>query len=144
MTRDNASVKSEIIFSSPIVLYSWDIVSDALVKQGIVQKQQETYFISDFNKLLALDTGSRNGLRSACPELYGKIAITSTDPNKSNSGMMFAGLMANVLNGDVVDESTVVPLLPTLRGFSPSWDTWRTRPGCSSSSTCAPASVRIP
>ena len=27
MTRDNASVKSDIIFSSPIVLYSWNIVS---------------------------------------------------------------------------------------------------------------------
>jgi hypothetical protein len=117
MTRDNASVKSEIIFSSPIVLYSWDIVSDALVKQGIVQKQQDTYLISDFHKLLVLDTGNRKWSEIGLPELYGKVAITSTDPTKSNSGMMFAGLVANVLNGDVVDEASVTPLLPTVRSL---------------------------
>jgi hypothetical protein len=117
MTRDNASVKSEIIFSSPIVLYSWDIVCDALMKQGLVQKEQDSYFVSDFRKLLALDTANTKWSEIGLPQLYGRISITSTDPNKSNSGMMFAGLMANVLNGDVVDATSVTPLLPTLRGF---------------------------
>ena len=115
MTRDNPTIKSEIIFSSPIVLYSWDIVTDALIKQGIVQKEQETYFISDFRKLLELDTGSKKWSEIGLPELYGKITVTSTDPNKSNSGMMFAGLIANVLNGDVVDQTTAAPLLPMIR-----------------------------
>lgn len=117
MTRDNASVKSDIIFSSPIVLYSWNIVSDALVKQGIVQKQNATYFISDFSKLLTLDVQNKKWSDIGLTELYGRIAITTTDPNKSNSGMMFSGLMADVLNGDVVDSATVNPLLPTIRAF---------------------------
>lgn len=117
MTRDNASVKSEIIFSSPIVLYSWDIVSDALATQGIVTKEKDTYFISDFKKLLTMDTGNTKWAEIGLPELYGRITITSTDPNKSNSGMLFAGLMANVLNGDVVDEAALTPLLPRVRGF---------------------------
>ena len=115
MTRDNPSVKSEIIFSSPIVLYSWDIVTDALMKLGIVQKQQETYFISDFHKLLDLDISGRKWSEIGLSELYGKVTVISTDPNKSNSGMMFAGLIANVLNGDVVDEKSSAPLLPTIR-----------------------------
>jgi hypothetical protein len=117
LTRDNASVKSEIIFNSPIVLYSWDIVSDALVKQGIVQEQQGAFFVTDFNKLLALVTGNRKWSEIGLTDLYGRIAVTSTDPNKSNSGMMFSGLVANVLNGDVADETSVTPMLPTLRAF---------------------------
>jgi hypothetical protein len=117
LQRDNPSVKSEIIFSSPIVLYSWDIVSDALVKQGIVEKQGDTFFVSGFAKLLALDTANKSWSDIGLTELYGRIAITTTDPNKSNSGMMFSGLMADVLNGDVVDETTVKPLLPIIRGF---------------------------
>ena len=117
MTRDNAAVKSEIIFSSPIVLYSWDIVCDALVKQGIVQQQQGSWFVTDFHKLLVLVTGNRKWSEIGLPDLYGRIAVTSTDPNKSNSGMMFSGLVANVLNGDVADETSVTPLLPTLRAF---------------------------
>jgi hypothetical protein len=117
ITRDNASVKSDIIFSSPIVLYSWDIVGDALIKQGIVQKQGDSYFVGDFRKLLALESGGKKWADIGLSELYGKTSITPTDPNKSNSGMMFSGLMANVLNGDVVDEKSVQPLLPGMRAF---------------------------
>ena len=40
-------------------------------------------------------------------ELYGKILILSTDPTKSNSGIMFAGLLANILNGDTLEESSL-------------------------------------
>ena len=44
---------------------------------------------------------------------YGKISIRCTDPTRSNSGNMFAGLVANTLNnGDVVDESSVEAILP--------------------------------
>jgi hypothetical protein len=40
--------------------------------------------------------------------LFGKMRLQSTDPAKSNSGFMFAGLAANVLAGDVVDQTTLV------------------------------------
>jgi len=45
--------QEKIIFSSPIVLYSWDIVADALVRQGIAQKQdtiEETLKIQEEGK----------------------------------------------------------------------------------------------
>jgi hypothetical protein len=35
-------------------------------------------------------------------DLYGRGRVVSTDPNKSNSGFMFAGLAASLLSGDVV------------------------------------------
>ena len=42
----------ENIFNSPIVLYTYDIVADALMEQGIVEKKSETYYIVDFPKLV--------------------------------------------------------------------------------------------
>ena len=34
--------------------------------------------------------------------LFGRARIVSTDPNRSNSGFMFAGLAASLLSGDVI------------------------------------------
>ena len=34
--------------------------------------------------------------------LFGRARVVSTDPNKSNSGFMFAGLTASLLSGDVI------------------------------------------
>jgi hypothetical protein len=39
----------------------------------------------------------------------------STDPARSNSGSMFAGLAAAILHGEVVDERTVDQVLPQLQ-----------------------------
>jgi hypothetical protein len=50
--------------------------------------------------------------------LYGDVTVRSTDPTKSNSGNMFAGLVANMLNeGQVVSQDTVRDVLPDLRTF---------------------------
>lgn len=117
LSRDNASVKSEIIFNSPIVLYSWDLIVDALAKRGIAAKQGEAWYATDFAKLLGDDIGGAKWSDIGIADLYGKLTITSTDPNKSNSGMMFAGLIANVLQGDVVDAATVQRQLPSVRAI---------------------------
>ena len=117
IARDNASVKSQIVFSSPIVLYSWDIVCDALVKAGIAQQQGNTYFVTDFPRLIQLISENKTWKDIGLADLYGKITVTSTDPNKSNSGMVFAGLLASVMNGDVVTDQTVTPYLPKVAAF---------------------------
>ena len=41
------------------------------------------------------------------PDLFGRARVVSTDPSKSNSGFMFAGLAANLLSGDVVTLETL-------------------------------------
>jgi hypothetical protein len=50
---------------------------------------------------------------------YGKITINTTDPAFSNSGAMFAGLLANVLvgEGSIADETNIEPHLPALKTF---------------------------
>jgi hypothetical protein len=111
-------LESELLFNSPIVLYSWANVTDALVKQNIVSKSQNTYYVSDFPKLISLVNKGATWASIGLPDLYGKVAIYSTDPTQSNSGNMFAGLLANVVNGSsVVNEATLPGVLPTVKKF---------------------------
>jgi|JI9StandDraft_1071089.scaffolds.fasta_scaffold02758_7 hypothetical protein len=100
-------IKSEIILNSPIVFYSWDSVTDALIKEEIVVKKENSYYISDFKKLINIISIGKKWSDIGLKELYGKILILSTDPTKSNSGIMFAGLLANILNGDTLEESSL-------------------------------------
>ena len=109
---------AEIILNSPIILYSWATVTDALVKQGIVQKVADTYYIVDFPRLIALINEGKSWKDLGLPQLYGRVTIYSTDPTRSNSGNMFAGLLANVLNnGQVVDDAALGKLMPTIKRF---------------------------
>ena len=110
-------VKSEIIFNSPIVLYSWDLVTEALMQQGIVEHIDNIYYIVKFPELIDLVVQGESWKDLGLDALYGKVAITSTDPTKSNSGNMFAGLLANILypGSDVVDQHSVEDVLPTIK-----------------------------
>lgn len=109
--------KDEIIFNSPIVLYSWDIVTEALIKEGIVEKQENSYYIIDFPKLINLVQTDAKWSDIGLTDLYGRITIISTDPSKSNSGNMFSGLLANILLGDVASDDTIEGILPEVKSF---------------------------
>jgi hypothetical protein len=51
-------------------------------------------------------------------KLYGRVAIHTSDPNASNSGYLFAGLLSVVLDGGVAPDTTAVdPLLPRIPPF---------------------------
>jgi hypothetical protein len=109
-------IKSELIFNSPIVLYSWEIVVNALINQGIVSKEKESYFVVDMPKMLQFIKEGKKWSEIGLPELYGKVSISTTDPTKSNSGNMYAGLIANILNGDVVNsDAELEKVLPVIK-----------------------------
>lgn len=123
---NNRLVKSENIFNSPIVLYSWDTVvgseesgkETGLIKAGIVKNINGTYYIVDMPRLIQTVIDGKSWADVGINELYGKVKIICTNPTRSNSGNMFAGLLANLLNGgDIVDETTVLPLLPKIKEF---------------------------
>lgn len=117
-TKGQRLVKSENIFNSPIVIYSWDTVTDGLVKSGIAKKVDQTYYLVDFPKLINMIIQGKKWSDIGITDLYGKITIVSTDPTKSNSGNQFAGLLANILNnGEVVDDNTVNSVMPKLKNF---------------------------
>jgi len=117
-SQHNRLVKAEIIFNSPIAIYSWDFVADALIKEGIVSQKDNTYYIVDMVKLTDLIM-DHTQWKDIGVDLYGRISIQTTDPIKSNSGNMFYGLLANILNGGnvVSTEQELAAVLPKLKNI---------------------------
>ncbi len=111
-------LKAEVIFNSPIVLYSWEEVVGALSAKGFVVHSPDGYYTADLSQLItAIESGTK-WADVGLPQLYGRMTIYSTDPTRSNSGNMFAGLLANIYNqGEVTDENALPGVLPKLQGF---------------------------
>jgi hypothetical protein len=115
--RGGVVKKDEIIFNSPIVIYTGWKITEALINEGLVEKRDEGYYIVKFPELLQM-IGDEKEWRDIGLPFYGSVVVRCTDPTKSNSGNMFAGLVANMLNGGrVVNDTTIKPLLPQLVKF---------------------------
>ncbi len=104
----------QIVFDSPIVIYTGWNIADALTKKGIVEKRPEGYFIVKFPELLTM-IDQQKTWKDLGLDFFGKISIRCTDPTESNSGNMFAGLVANTFAGDVVDEQSLDSVLPKVQ-----------------------------
>lgn len=92
-------LQNEIVFNTPIVLYSRKIVVDSLINEGIVEVREGVHYI-DMQKLAGLMAEEKTWADIGLNSLYGPILVDTTDPNQSNSGNMFLGLLANALNGN--------------------------------------------
>lgn len=112
-------VQSEILLNTPIVLYTHKMVLDAFGSQGLITKDGDVNYI-DMAKLVELIQNDMAWADIGVPELYGTVSVDTTDPARSNSGNMFAALLADVLNGgqtltpEKVDE--ILPQLQTIFG----------------------------
>lgn len=107
--------KDEIIFNTPIVLYTYKPVQEAMMKQGMVTEQNGSYYI-DMEKLVVCIEEGKTWSDIGLNQLHGSVVVSTTDPTKSNSGNMFAGLLANVLSGgEVVDSDTIDEVIPRLQ-----------------------------
>jgi hypothetical protein len=117
-TQGPRLLRSELVFNSPIVLYSWDIVVKALAKQGIIKEEDSVAYLTDMDRLIHWELTGQAWSGIGLPDLYGKVTVTTTDPTKSNSGNLYAGLMANFLSPDGVNEpdslARILPLLQKL------------------------------
>jgi hypothetical protein len=118
--------RDQVIFNSPIVLYSWDRVAEGLVKSGYAEPAGGPRYWVDLLKLIKAVIAGESWAALGASDLFGRARVVSTDPNKSNSGFMFAGLTASLLGGDVVTldrldkiDTDVVALFRRM-GFKPS------------------------
>ncbi|MDR0585904.1 MAG: hypothetical protein LBG26_01560 [Treponema sp.] len=103
----SAYKRAEVVFNSPIVLYTRKSVAEAFKSQGWIHTEEETEYV-DLVKLIDAILAGTKWSDVGLDELYGTIFVISTDPLKSNSGNMFAGLVANMLNGgDVATEESL-------------------------------------
>ncbi len=114
LARKNAKVlRDQVIFNSPIVIYSWTPFAEGLVRAGIATRDHAHYYV-DARALIDAALARKAWKELGQPDLYGTVRLISTDPNKSNSGFMFAGLAANLLAGDVATEANLSQVLPQL------------------------------
>ncbi len=99
--------RDEIVFNTPLVIYSWSPVVDALMRIGYVENQDGVFHLVKMRELIADIVQGKTWKGYGVNNLFGRVLISSTDPTKSNSGFSFAGLMANLLAGDVASPETL-------------------------------------
>ena len=105
-----------LTLNTPIVIYSWGSVVDALTNEGIVTNVDGVYYISDMNKLMSyiLEGKKWNDIGV---NVYGKINIASTDPVTSSPGATYYGLLLSVLSEGLVTDQNINDNLPKLKQF---------------------------
>ena len=115
---DRYNVKGgSLTLNTPIVIYSWQKVVDALIKEGIVTEKDGVYYISDMNKLMQYILDGKKWSDIGLSELYGKINIASTDPVTSSPGATYYGLLLSTLSEGQVTDENVTENLPKLKQF---------------------------
>ncbi len=107
-----------LTLNTPIVIYSWGKVVDALMKEGIVTKGEDgVYYITDMNKLMNYILQEKEWSSIGLPELYGSINITSADPVTSSPGATYYGILLNIMSNGNVNEESMNKYLPKLKQF---------------------------
>jgi hypothetical protein len=99
--------KAEPVFHSPLVLYSWTPIVEALVSTGYVEQRGNAYYIVKMAELMQAIASGVAWRDIGVNNLYGRVIVISTDPAKSNSGFSFAGLLANLFAGGVANSETL-------------------------------------
>ena len=106
-----------LTLNTPIVIYSWAEVVDALVAQNIVTEINGVYYITDMNKLLDYILQGKKWSDIGLNLLYGNINIASTDPVTSSPGATYYGLLLSIMCGGQITDEVVEQNLPKLKEF---------------------------
>jgi hypothetical protein len=107
---------------SPIVMYTWEPVAEALNQAGFVGKRADGVYYADMEKFVPalidhkiILPGGQAGSDA--------IVVYTSDPTKSNSGQIFAAMLAKTLqkvNGERFDETfPVIKAYFDSLGFKP-------------------------
>ncbi len=109
--------KASIALNTPIVFYSWDVVVDAFIREGIVTEDSGTYYVTDMPKLLDYINEGKKWSDIGLGSIYGNINIASTDPVTSSPGATYYGLLASIMNGGDVTQDSLTQTMPKLSNF---------------------------
>ena len=105
-----------LTLNTPIVIYSWGEVVDALIKEKIVTETDGVYYITDMDKLINYILEGKKW-KDIGLNLYGQINIASTDPVTSSPGATYYGLLLSILSEAQVTNENVDKNLPKLKDF---------------------------
>ena len=106
-----------LTLNTPIVIYSWDTVVDALIKENIVTQKDNVYYITDMNKLISYILEGKKWSDIGVDMLYGTINIDSTDPVTSSPGATYYGLLLSIMCGGTVTEENLQANLQNLKEY---------------------------
>ena len=106
-----------LTLNTPIVIYSWAEVVDALEKEQIVTVENGVYYITDMDKLLDYILQGKKWSDIGLNKLYGNINIASTDPVTSSPGATYYGLLLSIMCQSQVNTTSVENNLPKLKEF---------------------------
>ena len=106
-----------LTLNTPIVIYSWKEVVNALIKEKIVTNEDEVYYITDMNKLIDYILNGKKWKDIGLKDLYGNINIASTDPVSSSPGATYYGLLLSILSGGEINDATIEANLKKLKVF---------------------------
>lgn len=101
-----------VVLNTPIVVYSWQPVADGLMQAGMVTKTGAGHYQLDLKALLEAIAIGTDWSKLGVNMLYGRSRIVSTDPNRSNSGFMFAGLVLSLLSGNLATSEALAQFGP--------------------------------
>lgn len=109
-------------FFTPMTVASWKPIAQILIANGIVRREGAQYYIVDMQRLLAAETSGKRWHQFASAGAYDvnkSVLVSTTDPRKSNSGIMYAALVSYVLNGNQVvdDRATIAKIQPQINGL---------------------------
>ena len=106
-----------LTLNTPIVIYSWKEVVDALINQNIVTANEGVYYITDMNKLINYILEGKRWSDIGLNSLYGTINVASTDPVSSSPGATYYGLLLSILSESQVTSDNITNNLPKLKDF---------------------------
>lgn len=106
-----------LTLNTPIVIYSWAGVVDALIKENIVTLKDGVYYITDMDKLIDYILSGKKWSDIGLSSLYGTINIGSTDPVNSSPGATYYGLLLSILSESQVTSDNISNNLPKLKEF---------------------------
>lgn len=109
--------KGSLTLNTPVVIYSWDEIVEALIKVNVVTEKNGIYYITDMPKLLEYILEGKTWQELGIKNLYGKINIDSTDPVTSSPGATYYGLLTSIMSGGSVTEENIGNVLPRLKEF---------------------------
>lgn len=116
--RMGVMLSSANIFNSPMVFYTRKPIADALIKQGVVTVTPEGFHqVNNLEKFIGFATNGTKW-RDIGVDMPGNFNIRTTDPNFSNSGFMFLGMLAYVNNGGAIPSDVEAQQeLPKIKTF---------------------------
>lgn len=110
-------VDGGLTLNTPIVIYSWDVIVDALIKENIVTEKSGVYYITDMSKLIDYILQGKKWSDIGVDDVYGLINIDSTDPVTSSPGATYYGLLLSIMSGGDITDDNITTSLPKLKEF---------------------------